>query len=156
MQRSVYVVTLHYFYKMDKSTTNTFSEKGTWVRFGIIPFYIRPMTLKQIWEIGELVNKCGIIELQGQFNAIEQLLKHSEDLKKIQKVVITAIFRSSISRVLMGWYIKKKTTMKMYQRVITICAKSFDAPFFFQSMISLRGAKKVAMNTHEVQAHGDL
>lgn len=139
-----------------ESTANTFSEKGTWIKFGCIPFYVRPMTLKQIWEIGELVNKCNIIELQGQFNAIEQLLKHSDDLKKIQKVVATAVFRSRLMRFLLGWYLIKKTTMSKYQEVITYCAKSFEAPFFFQSMISLRGAKKVAMNTHEAQAHGDL
>lgn len=139
-----------------ESSTNTFSEKGTWIRFGLLPFYVRPMTLKQIWEIGELVNKCELIELQGKFNAIEQLLKHSKDLKKIQKVVKIAVFRSSLWRFLLGWYLTQKTTMGKFQEVITFCAKSFDAPFFFQSMISLRGAKKVAMNTHEAQAHGGL
>ena len=78
------------------------------------------------------------------------------DLKHLQNIVVKAVFRSSIARFLFGWYIRKHTTMKVYKRVISFCAKSFDAPFFFQSLTFLRGAKKVTMNTHEAQVRGGL
>lgn len=136
------------------STSATIKEKGTWIRFGLLPFYIRPMTLGQIWEIGELVEKCDVIELEGRFNAIEEILKHSKDLRLLQKVVVKAVFRSGLLRFLLGWYIKRKTTMGVYGKVISYCAESFNAPFFFQSMTFLRGSKQATMNTREAQVHG--
>ncbi len=141
--------------KQEKKTSAVLTEKGIWVRFGFIPFYIRPLTLAQIWEIGELIQQCKAVELQGSFNPIEKMLESHKDLHFLQKVVIKAIFRGSVARLLLGWYIRKRTTMERYKRVITFCAKSFDAPFFFQSMTFLRGAKRVTMNTHEAQVHGD-
>lgn len=130
------------------------TEKGTWVRFGLIPFYIRPLTLAQIWEIGELIQKCKAVELQGSFNPIEKMLESHKDLHFLQKVVEKAIFRGSVARFLLGWYIRKRTTMKRYKQVITFCAQSFDAPFFFQSLISLKGARQMTMNTAEATARG--
>ena len=140
--------------KEEKKTSSVMTEKGTWVRFGLIPFYIRPLTLAQIWEIGELIQECKAVELQGSFNPIEKMLESHKDLHFLQKVVEKAIFRGSVARFLLGWYIRKRTTMKRYKQVITFCAQSFDAPFFFQSMTFLRGAKRVTMNTREAQVHG--
>lgn len=124
--------------------------------FGIIPIHIKPLTLSQIWEIGEIVSKCEVVELNGKFNAIEKMLSYHGELKHLQNVVIKAVFRSSVARFLFGRYIKSKTTMNVYKQVIAFCAQSFDAPFFFQSMNFLRGAKEVTMNTQEAQVHGDL
>ena len=138
-----------------KRTSEVISEKGIWCLFGMLPLYIRPLTLNQIWEIGELVQDCEKLDLQGEFYAIERMLEAHKDIKHLQHIVIKAVFRSSVKRFLFGWYIRKHTTMNVYKRVISFCAKSFDAPFFFQSMTFLRGAKKVTMNTHEVQVHGD-
>lgn len=140
--------------KEEKKTSSVLTEKGTWVRFGLIPFYIRPLTLAQIWEIGELIQKCNAVELQGSFNPIEKMLKSHKDLRFLQKVVVKAVFRGSVARFLLGWYITKKTTMKRYNQVINFCAQSFEAPFFFQSMTSLRGLKQVTMNTREVPRPG--
>lgn len=137
------------------STANTISEKSIWVLFGWVPFRMKPLSLEQIWQIGELVQKCNKIDLQGEFYAIERMLESYKDIKILQDVVVKAIFRGSLARFLFGWYIRKKTTMKTYQRVISFCAMSFNAPFFFQSMSFLRGALKVTMNTREAQAHGD-
>lgn len=139
-----------------KSTAAVFGEKPTWMMFGWLPVRIKPLTLHQIWEIGELLCQCEQMDSQGQFNAIEKMLAAHADLRLVQKVVVKAIFRTSIARVLFGWYIRRLTTMKRYRKVIEFCATSFDAPFFFQSMIFLRGAKRIVTNTHEAQAHGDL
>lgn len=121
------------------STSATIKEKGTWIRFGLLPVHLKPLTLAQIWEIGELVNTCEQLDIQGTFNGIEKMLSMHKDIRVLQKVVIKAIFRSSIARFLFGWYIAKKTTMTRYNEVITFCAQSFNAPFFFQSMTFLRG-----------------
>lgn len=131
------------------------TERGTWVKFGWIPFRLRPLTLAQIWEIGEEISKCGMLELTGTFNAVEVMLSRHEDVRRLQRVIIIALFRSRVMRRLLGWWIRRKTTMERYERVIDFCARSFSAPFFFQSMTFLRGAKDVTTNTREAQARGD-
>lgn len=147
---------IFFYMEEKKSTSEVINEKATWCLFGWLPFRLKPLTLSQIWEIGELVQKCDKLDLQGEFYAIERMLAAHGDLKHLQNIVVKAVFRSSIARFLFGWYIRKHTTMKVYKRVISFCAKSFDAPFFFQSLTFLRGAKKVTMNTHEAQVRGDL
>lgn len=147
-----------FYFNMEekKSTSEVITEKGAWCLFGWLPFRLRPLTLSQIWEIGEIVQQCDKLDLQGEFYAIERMLSAYKDLKHLQDIVVKAVFRGSVARFLFGWYIRKHTTMNVYRRVISFCAKSFDAPFFFQSLTFLRGAKKVTMNTREAQVHGDL
>lgn len=145
-----------FYFNMEekKSTSEVISEKGAWCLFGWLPFRLRPLTLSQIWEIGEIVQQCDKLDLQGEFYAIERMLSAHKDLKHLQNIVVKAVFRGSVARFLFGWYIRKHTTMNVYKRVISFCAKSFDAPFFFQSLTFLRGAKKVTMNTREAQVLG--
>ncbi len=138
----------------NKSTQEVFSEQGQWLRFGWLPFHIRPLTLNQIWEIGEEVNRCDKLDIEGTFNSIEKMLSAHRDLRALQRVVIKALFRSWWMRLLFGRYIRRHTTMGHYRRVIEFCAKSFDAPFFFQSMTFLNGAKRTAMSTRAAQALG--
>lgn len=140
--------------EQENKTSSVLAEKAIWVRFGLIPFRIRPLTLAQIWEIGEKVQECNQLEVEGRFNAIEKMLSAHQDIRTLQKIVVKAVFRSSVARFLLGWYIRKHTTMKRYKQVISFCSQSFNAPFFFQSMIFLRGAKQVTMNTHEAPLHG--
>lgn len=137
------------------NTTNTLTEKGIWVWFGLIPFRVRPLVLAQIWAIGELVQQCEQLDIEGRFNAIEKMLSQHADIRVIQKVVVLAVFRSSVMRFLFGWYIRKHTTMERYKHVIEFCAQSFNAAFFFTSMSFLRGAHKTTMNTPGAQVHGD-
>lgn len=106
------------------------TERGTWVKFGWIPFRLRPLTLAQIWEIGEEISKCGMLELTGTFNAVEVMLSRHEDVRRLQRVIIIALFRSRVMRRLCGWWIRWNTTMERYERVIDFCARSFSAPFF--------------------------
>lgn len=141
---------------MKNSTQKVFSETGVWIRFGWLPFYVRPLTLNQIWEIGEEVGKCEKLDIEGTFNSIEKMLAAHRDIRVLQNVVRKAVFRTSAMRFLLGWYIRRHTTMNRYKQVIEFCAQSFNAPFFFQSMTFLNGAKKTATNTREVQAPGDL
>lgn len=133
--------------KDNNSTATAFTESGTWVKFGWIPFRLRPLTLAQIWEIGEEVSKCGMLDLAGSFNAIEVMLSRHEDVRRLQRVIVIALFRSRAMRRLLGWWVRRTTTMARYERVIDFCARSFSAPFFFRSMTFLRGAKDVTTNT---------
>lgn len=142
--------------EQENKTSSVLAEKAIWVRFGLIPFRIRPLTLAQIWEIGEKVQECKQLEVEGRFNAIEKMLSAHQDIRTLQKIVVKAVFRSSVARFLFGWYIRKHTTMKRYKQVISFCSQSFNAPFFFQSLLFLRGAKQVTMNTHEATRHGAL
>lgn len=141
--------------KSENSVSSAIGETPIWLFFGKLPVRVKPLTLMQIWEIGELVTNCKQLDAEGQFNAIEKMLEAHSDLRNLQEVVVKAVFRSSVARFLFGWYIRRKTTMELYRKVITFCATSFSAPFFFQSLIFLRGAKQTTMNTREVQARGD-
>lgn len=138
----------------EKKTSDVLTEKGVWIKFGLLPLHIKPLNLSQIWEIGEIVSKCEVVELSGKFNAIEKMLAYHDELKNLQEIVIKAVFRGSVARFLLGRYIKSKTTMNVYKQIIAFCAQSFDAQFFFQSMTFLRGAKEVTMNTREAQVRG--
>ena len=142
--------------KDNNSTADALTERGEWVRFGWFPVRMRPLTLAQIWEIGEEVSKCGQLDLDGRFNAVEEMLSRHADIRRMQRVVVVALFRSRAARALFGWWVHRTTTMERYERVINFCARSFSAPFFFQSMTFLRGAKDVTMNTRGVQARGGL
>ena len=43
--------------KRSMDVTDTITEKGIWVKFGIIPIYVRPLTFAQVTEISELLRR---------------------------------------------------------------------------------------------------
>lgn len=140
-----------------KKTSDVLTEKPIIVRFGLLFFVIRPMTMAQIYEIGAIVEKTEGIDLEGDFNPIVKMLESYKDIKVCSEVATTMVFRSRWMRKLFGWYIKRHLTMARYQKIIEFGAITFRAAFFLTSFSFLKGTKEVTKmtNTAAATAHGD-
>lgn len=138
-------------------TAEVLTEKPRCLRFGLLFFALRPMTMAQIYEIGALVEKTEGIDLHGDFNPIVEMLSRYKDVKLCSQVVVIMLFRSRIMRKLFGWYIRHHLTMSRYQEVIEFGAITFHAGFFLTSFSFLRGAKETTKmtNTAVATALGD-
>lgn len=138
-------------------TADTITEKPLWLLIGLLPIRVRPMTLAQIWEIGENVSKVKEIDIEGTFNPYQKMFSMWSDAKQINAIVPLILFRSRWARFLFGRYVKKRMTMKRYKAIIEYAALSFDATFFLTNMSFLRGCKETTKtNTNEAIALGDL
>ena len=76
-----------------KKTTDVLTEKPIVVRFGLLFFVIRPMTMAQIYEIGTIVEKTEGVELNGDFNPIVKMLEAYKDVKACSEVIVSMVFR---------------------------------------------------------------
>lgn len=140
-----------------KKTSDVLTEKPIVVRFGLLFFVIRPMTMAQIYEIGSIVEKTEGLELEGDFNPIVKMLESYKDIKICSEVACVMMFRSIWMRKLFGWYVKHQMTMARYQKIIEFGAITFRAAFFLTSFSFLKGTREVTKmtNTAEATARGD-
>lgn len=140
-----------------KKTADVLTEKPIIIRFGLLFFVVRPMTMAQIYEIGAIVEKTEGIDLNGDFNPIVKMLQSYKDIKTCSEVATTMVFRNRLMRKLFGWYIKHHLTMARYQRIIEFGAITFRAAFFLTSFSFLKGTKEVTKmtNTAAATARGD-
>lgn len=140
-----------------KKTSDVLTEKPITVRFGLLFFVIRPMTMAQIYEIGAAIEKTEGMDLNGDFNPIVKMLQSYKDIEKCSEVAKIMIFRSRWMRKLFGWYVKHHMTMARYQKIIEYGAITFRAAFFLTSFSFLKGTKEVTKmtNTAAATAHGD-
>lgn len=140
-----------------KKTSDVLTEKPIIVRFGLLFFVIRPMTMAQIYEIGAVVEKTEGIDLNGDFNPIVKMLQSYKDIEKCSEVATIMIFRSLWMRKAFGWYVKHHMTMARYQKIIEYGAITFRAAFFLTSFSFLKGTKEVTKmtNTAAATVHGD-
>lgn len=135
-----------------QKTTDVLTEKPKCLRFGLLFFTLRPMTMAQIYEIGALIETTEGIDLKGDFNPIVEMLSRYKDVKLCSQVVVIMLFRSRIMRKLFGWYIRHHLTMSRYQEVIEYGAITFHAGFFLTSFSFLRGAKEITRTTNTAAA----
>lgn len=139
-----------------KKTSDVITEKPIIVRFGLLCFVVKPMTMAQIYEIGAVVEKTEGIDLNGDFNPVVKMLSSYKDVKTCSEVATIMVFRSRWTRKLFGWYIKHHMTMARYQKIIEYGAVTFRAAFFLTSFSFLKGTKEITKttNTAEATAHG--
>lgn len=138
-------------------TSDVITEKPIWMRFGLLYFVLRPMTMAQIYEVGALVEKTEGIDLQGEFNPIVEMLSRYKDVDICSQVATIMLFRSRFMRKLFGWYVRHNMTMSRYKQIIEYGAITFQAGFFLTSFSFLRGAKETTKmtNTAAATALGD-
>lgn len=135
-----------------QQTADVLTEKPKYMRFGLLFFCLKPMTMAQIYEIGGLVEKTEGINLEGEINPIVEMLSRYEDVETCTQVAITMLFRSRIMRKLFGWYVRRHMTMNRYQEIIEFGAITFRAGFFLTSFSFLRGAKETTKMTNTAAA----
>lgn len=138
-------------------TADVITEKPIWMRFGLLYFVLRPMTMAQIYEVGALVEKTEGLALKGEFNPIVEMLSRYQDVNTCSQVATIMLFRSRLMRKLFGWYVRHNMTMSRYKQIIEFGAITFQAGFFLTSFSFLRGAKETTKmtNTAEATALGD-
>lgn len=139
-----------------KKTSDVLTEKPIIVRFGLLFFVVRPMTMAQIYEIGAIVEKTEEMDLNGDFNPVVKMLSSYKDIATCSEVATTMVFRNRWMRKLFGWYVKRHMTMARYQKIIEFGAITFRAAFFLTSFSFLKGTKETTKmtNTARATAHG--
>lgn len=131
------------------------AEKGIWVWVGHIPFYLRPMTLAQIYEMGSVANDINAdnIEEKKKVKILAETIAHYRDARIMQRVFIICLFRSMLMRILFGWFIRHNLTLREFEKLIMFETKSFNVNFFLTSIIFLK--KTVTMtNPTQTTARG--
>lgn len=126
--------------KDKQQVSEALSEKGIWVKVGLIPIYVKPITISQIYEMGAIANEINAdnIRADEKINIMNSVIEHYEDADRMRKVFIVLAFRSKWKRWLLRRYIYKRLTMKQYMALLNHTAQSFDINFFLTSIIFLR------------------
>lgn len=140
-------------------TVEAFAERPIIVFLGCIPFFIKPITLTQIWEIGNVVKDMSQIEKEKVENIVSDVaavLSYSNEGANIADIIVLFMFRSTWMRWLFGNYVKKRLTVKKHKKIQNFMARSMDPAFFLSTIIFLRGITELTKptNTAEVIAPG--
>lgn len=136
-------------------TVEALAERPIIVLLGCIPFIVRPITLTQIWEIGNVVKDMAQIEKEKVENIISDVaavLSYSKEGANIADIVVLFMFRSYWMRWLFGNYVKKRLTVKKHKKIQNFMARTMDPAFFLSTIIFLRGITELTKPTNTAEA----
>lgn len=139
---------------VQKRVADTIGERPTIIWFGMLPFFVSPITYNQIWDIGEITKDLPNItqdKINGLSDVSATLLFHEESGKMAEIAVLT-MFRSSCMRWLFGGFIKKRLTVRRYKKLQDYMAKTMDATFFLHTIIFLKGLNEITKTTNTPEA----
>lgn len=102
-----------------------------------------PLTLGQIYEMGEWVEKMNGDEIpkDSSIQLISEMFTKYENAPLLQEVFLMCLFRSQVMRWLFRRYIKHRLTPRHINLMIQNIAKTYSANFFLTSIIFLRQTK---------------
>ena len=128
-----------------KKVAETLTEQSKWLRVGLLPLKIRPLTLGQIYEMGQYTCELEGLgqNMKKRINVLGEMLSRHDSARVMQKVFLVCAFRSRLMRVLFGWYIKHRLTAKCFKDMLDIVALSMDANFFLTSIIFLQRTTQI-------------
>lgn len=143
---------------VQKRVADVLGERPVIIWFGLLPFFVKPITYNQIFDVGEITQKLPHVtqdKVQG-LSEVSATLLFYEESKKVADIAVLIMFRSTWMRKLFGPFIKKRLTVSKYKKLQNYLAKMMDASFFLQTIIFLRGLNEITKttNTPEVIAHG--
>ncbi len=122
-----------------KRVADTLTERSTWVRIGLLPIRMRPLTLGQIYEMGEFT--CGMeakdLDLKARVVASAEMLARYKSAPLMQEVFLVCAFRHRWMRHIFRRYILNRLTVGKFQKAIEVITNSFTANFFLTSIIFL-------------------
>lgn len=138
-----------------KKVADTLSERSKWMRVGLMPIKIKPLTLSQIYDMGAAGNDVNGDDLQTdeKVNIIGVLMKHAKDAKAMQDIFLVCAFRKKWKRWLFGHYLRSRLTVKHFNILLSIIATTFNANFFLTSIIFL-SQTKIITNPSQTTPHG--
>ena len=138
-----------------KKTANVLMEKSVWVRIGWLFIKIKPLTLGQIYEMGEFT--CQMedkgLELNQRVMVVAEMLLRYKNAKWMQEVFLVAAFRKQWKRRLFRKYILNRLTMSIFEKAMEVITNAFTANFFLTSIIFLRQTNQIS-EPNSTTAHG--
>lgn len=140
---------------VQRRTVEALAERPIIVFFGCIPFVIRPITITQIWEIGNVVKDMVQIEkekIENIFSDVAAILAYSGEGVHLSEITVLFMFRSEWMRRLYGSFIKKRLTVKKHKKIQNFMARSMDPAFFLSTIIFLRGISELTKPTNIQEA----
>ena len=123
-----------------KQVAETMTERSMWIRIGWLWFRMRPLTLGQIFEMGEFTNDIDVsgLSMNLKTNVIAEMFIRHASAPLMQEIFVVCLFRRPWKRWLFRRYILKRLTMGRFQQMINFIITSFTANFFLTSIIFLR------------------
>lgn len=130
-----------------KKTADALTERSTWMRIGWLPIRLRPLTLGQIYEMGEFVENLQAegLDLNNdkRFNLVAEMLTRYESAQLMQEAFMITAYRRRWARKLFRKYILKRLTIRKFQPVLGVITDSYAANFFLTSIIFLHQTKPI-------------
>jgi hypothetical protein len=134
----------------NRKVSDTVTERGVWVRIGVLPFYIKPMTLAQLYTIGATIQHISVPDWgeDEKINVVAEMLNRYRDAHLCSRFAVQMIFRSPIMRIVFGAYIRHNLTIDKYAQIIRFGTQSIDPAFFLTNITFLKGVKAVTKMTN--------
>lgn len=127
-----------------KLVAETLTERSKWFRVGWLWFRMKPLTLGQIYEMGEFVNDMSEeLKVETRTNALAEMFLRYADTKQMQEIFLVCLFRRRWKRWLFRRYILHRLTVYIFHSMINFLVLSFSANFFLTSIIFLRQTKRM-------------
>ena len=126
-----------------KKTADILTEKSRWIRIGLLFIRLRPLTLGQIYEMGQYVESIEAdgLEFKGRYNYVAKMLSEYNNAPLMQDIFLVTAYRRSWKRKLFRRYILKRLTVRHFQDAMDIITDAYNANFFLTSIIFLRQTK---------------
>ena len=129
-----------------KKTAATLIEKSKWIRIGLLPIHLKPLTLGQIYEMGPYTNEIegDNLNLRTRVIPSSEMLTRYRSAKQMQEIFLVCAFRKKWKRWLFRRYILKRLTLAKFQSAIEIITDACTANFFLTSIIFLRQTNAIS------------
>lgn len=126
-----------------RKTAEALVERTVWTHIGILPIRFRPLTLGQIYEMGEYIDgmEGEGLEPDKKVNVAAEMLARYKSAPLMQETYLIAAYRSRWARKLFRRYILKRLTIRKFQKAQEVITNSYGANFFLTSIIFLHKTK---------------
>ena len=128
-----------------RKTADILTEKSLWTRVGWLPIRLRPLTLGQIYDMGEFT--CQIegekLDMKSRIIASAEMLARYKSAKLMQEIFLICAFRKRWKRRLFRRYIINRLTVSRLQKAIEVITNAYTANFFLTSIIFLKQTTKI-------------
>ena len=128
-----------------KKTADVLTEKSVFMWIGRLPIFIKPLTLGQIYEMGEYV--CQMegreLDLKARLLASAEMFARYKSAEMMQEIFLIAAFRKRWKRRLFRRYILNRLTVAKFQKAMEVITNAYSANFFLTSIIFLRQTNQI-------------
>lgn len=132
--------------KEENKVTDTLAERGRWMRIGILPIHLRPLTLLQVQEISEQLSEIDEVQRQLEEKDYQMascyFFKNPNSVKRMINAIVCSMFRGKVARLLFGGYVRRRLTSDNFKPAFANINAAFDYNFFLVSLIFLQGTTR--------------